>query len=367
MNKLVYIPGYSKSYLHRFIILSWINDLDIVIKNFTPSDDVFATLNALYDSYKIIGGDLYLQKADRVLRDQIYVGESGSTLRFLIPLMLLFQENKEITFITKGRLVDRPLKVFKSLIEDEGGSSDVAGQKIRIKGKLGLKSYSISTEESSQFVSAMLMAGQGKFDVIYQADKSSQYIEITKDAIDIFKTKPAKVYVPVDMSNYSLFYGLYKKNFIEKITPPVARCQKDRVFIDYVNNLQGTYNLKNSIDLAPMLAAYLSTEDGVFTISGLENLKHKESNRLREILRVLKFFNVDCGTNGRDQIYIRGNDEKKNISGSIKVTDHRICHMILFLKIYHNSDLKIKGLESLKKSDYNIYNYFKRYFDVYLR
>ena len=106
MNKLVYIPGYSKSYLHRFIILSWINDLDIVIKNFTPSDDVFATLNALYDSYKIIGGDLYLQKTDRVLRDEIYVGESGSTLRFLIPLMLLFQENKEITFKIKNILAD---------------------------------------------------------------------------------------------------------------------------------------------------------------------------------------------------------------------------------------------------------------------
>lgn len=367
MNKLEYIPGYSKSYLHRFIILAWINNLDIVIKNFTPSDDVFATLNALYDSYKIIGGDLYLKKSDRVFRDQIYVGESGSTLRFLIPLMLVAQENKEITFITKGRLANRPLKVFKSLIEDEGGSFDIAGQKIRIKGKLGLKSYLISTEESSQFVSAMLMAGQKKFDVSYQADKTSQYIEITKDAIDIFKSKPAKVYVPVDMSNYSLFYALYKKGFIGKIGPAVARSQNDRVFIDYVNNLQGTYNLKNSIDLAPMLAAYLSTVDGVFTISGLENLKHKESNRLREILRVLKFFHVDCGTNGRDEIYIRGSRDKKNISGSIKVTDHRICHMILFLKIYHDSDLKIKGLESLKKSDYNIYNYFKRYFDVYLR
>lgn len=367
MNKLEYIPGYSKSYLHRFIILSWINNMDIVIKNFTPSDDVFATLNALYNSYKIIGGDLHLQKADRVLRDEIYVGESGSTLRFLIPLMLLFQENKEITFITKGRLVDRPLKVFKNLIEDEGGSFDIAGQKIRIKGKLGLKSYLISAEESSQFVSAMLMAGQGKFDVIYQADKSSQYIEITKDAIDIFKSKPTKVYVPVDMSNYSLFYALYKKGFIGKIGPAVARCQKDRVFIDYVNNLQPRYNLKNSIDLAPMLAAYLSTVDGVFTISGLENLKHKESNRLEEILRVLKFFHVECGTNGRDEIYIRGSRKKKKISGSIKVTDHRICHMILFLKIFHSSDIKIKGLESLKKSDYNIYNYFKRYFYVYLR
>ena len=367
MNKLEYIPGYSKSYLHRFIILSWINNLDIVIKNFTPSDDVFATLNALYDSYKIIGGDLYLQKADSALRDEIYVGESGSTLRFLIPLMLIFQENKEITFITEGRLADRPLNAFKSLVEDENGSFDIDGQKIRINGKLGLKSYSISTKESSQFVSGMLMAGQGKFDLIYDTGKSSQYIEITKDALKIFRSKPAKVYVPVDMSNYSLFYALYKKNFIEKIMPPVARCQNDIIFVDYVNNLQGTYNLKNSIDLAPMLAAYLSTVDGVFVISGLENLKHKESNRLKEILRVLKFFHVACGTNGRDQIYIRGNENKKNISGSIKVTDHRICHMILFLKIYHNSNLKIKGLESLKKSDYNIYNYFKRYFDVYLR
>ena len=361
MDSLKYIKGYSKSYIHRFIILAWINKRDVIIKNFTKCDDTMATLNALYSDYKIIGGDLYLSACDIIHEDEFYVGESGSTLRFLIPLML---NGKTVKFHTKGRLARRPLDVYKKLILSEGGFFEINDNVITIRGILNKKSYNISAEESSQFVSGMLLASNGRYDVIYRAKNSRQYIDITNDAINMFKNNPKVVYTPVDMSNYALFYALYKKNLIEKIDKPIARCQNDKVFIDYVDKIRKVYDLKNSIDLAPMLAAYLSTVDGEFTIKGLKNLKLKESNRLREILIVLRFFDVSCNTDGKDRIFIKGSSFKKNIKGLIYVNDHRICHMALFLKYFYNAYLKIMGLKSLKKSDENIYKYFKRRQDV---
>lgn len=361
MYSLKYIRGFSKSYTHRFIILAWINEQDIIIKNFTKSDDIMATLNALYDHYHIIRGNLYLKASDRVCRDEIFVGESGSTLRFLIPLML---DGREVKFITEGRLAKRPLDEYKRIILDENGEFNIGGNKITIKGNLEKNKYNISSEHSSQFVSGMMMASRGNFEVIYDATNSAQYIEITKDSMDIFKHKPSVVYVPNDMSNYAFFYAMYKKGLIDSIEKPVPRCQNDFIFIDNVDNIRGKYNLKNSIDTAPILCAYLSTICGVFEINGLENLKYKESNRLAEILRVLKFFGVTVSTNGYDKIRIKGSTEKRGIKGGISVSDHRIAHMILFLKYYHGADIKIKGLESLKKSDHNIWRYFKRREDV---
>lgn len=352
-----FIHSYSKSYAHRFVIIAWLLKKDLTIKNFSKSEDASLTLNALYNNYKWDGDDLILNSKDIIVRKEIYIGESGSTLRFLIPLML---DGSEHIFKGKGRIFSRPLDEYRRIIEDENGLFDLKEDRLVVKGSLGKKSYEVSGIKSSQFISAMMMAGINRFDVVAKIGGSSQYIDITRDAIDMVSNNNIVV-VPEDMSNFSLFAALERADKLEGSLPEVeARMQRDGIFLDYIDHLKPIYDLRENIDLAPMLVAYLSTVDGHFIIKGIENLAYKESNRLREIIRMLEIFEKEAKIE-EDRIIINGSSARVNINKKIKikVDDHRICHMAIFLAEALEIDIKIDGIESLKKSHEPLYQYVR--------
>ena len=147
-NKLegeVNIPP-SKSMAHRAVICAALAKGKSTIKNIDLSDDIIATINAMrelgatiniFNNYlEIIGVSDELRKSKRL----IDCNESGSTLRFLIPIAALYDgENR---FIGKGNLGKRPLQIYYDIFEKQGieYSYKESELDLNVKGTLDRKS-----------------------------------------------------------------------------------------------------------------------------------------------------------------------------------------------------------------------------------
>lgn len=157
----------SKSMGHRHIICAALGKGESVVDNVSPSEDIEATCRVLErlgiqitpipsahagrTAYKIAGGIRTLSHG--VTAD---AGESGSTLRFLIPPSLL--SHRPITFTGRGRLVSRPLDPYYKLFEEKGISYTTTGGKLplTIQGTLASGTYELAGDVSSQFFSGLL-------------------------------------------------------------------------------------------------------------------------------------------------------------------------------------------------------------------
>ena len=113
----------SKSYSHRAIIAASLADGTSVVKNVMYSNDIIRTIECCrafgalieeHDNYLVING------VSKVCRKQetINAGESGSTIRFMIPIMLVCGD--KITFIGENHLNKRPLDTYYEIFERQG-------------------------------------------------------------------------------------------------------------------------------------------------------------------------------------------------------------------------------------------------------
>ena len=149
----------SKSMAHRAVIAAALSEGDCVVSNISMSQDISATLGGLRAlGYKYS----YNQKQKRVKftagrrkltgkEIEIDCGESGSTLRFLIPIALL--TGKDIKFICHGRLLQRPMKPYFDMFDKCGITYEIRSDYIRTKGKLKPGVFMIAGNISSQFIS----------------------------------------------------------------------------------------------------------------------------------------------------------------------------------------------------------------------
>ena len=164
-NKLkgnVNIPP-SKSLSHRAIIAACLAEGESILSNVMFSKDVLATISgmeALGARVSIVGNTLRIQ-GSKVLRkeSEIHANESGSTLRFLIPIALVNPE--PICFYGKNNLVNRPLDSYFTLFEAYNISyhhPKEAYLPLSIKGGLQPGSYEVKGNISSQFITGLLFA-----------------------------------------------------------------------------------------------------------------------------------------------------------------------------------------------------------------
>ncbi|MDR0519751.1 MAG: 3-phosphoshikimate 1-carboxyvinyltransferase [Clostridiales Family XIII bacterium] len=194
----VVTPPPSKSVSHRALICAALAGGERAVrrvKNIGASDDIDATRRGIE----------ILRSGDN--SRAIDCGESGSTLRFLIPLAGL--DGREWVFRTKGRLIDRPLDIYEDIFRSRGGhlekkvlAKDVEGEsasgdaggaytgEIRVKGPLSPGRYEMAGNVSSQFISGMLMAlpllGEGSEIILTTPLESGDYVRLTTDVMDSF-------------------------------------------------------------------------------------------------------------------------------------------------------------------------------------
>ncbi|MBR5314450.1 MAG: 3-phosphoshikimate 1-carboxyvinyltransferase [Clostridia bacterium] len=310
----------SKSMAHRALICGAFSESSKIC-NVAYSDDINATLDCLeslgafvekYDDYVIIGG-LDINK----IQDgaSLFCNESGSTLRFLVPICMV--SGKKITLKGSKRLFERPLSVYEKIAEENGIYFEKGVDYITVNGRLQSGEYVIPGNISSQFITGMLYAlslldSDSKISVS-GAFESASYIDLTFGAMASFgveikkenneffvnggnKYQSQEYYVEGDCSNAAfleVFNYLGGSVDVEGISPDTM--QGDRVYLQMfkdIKNGKKCFDISDCPDLAPILFA-LSAVYGGAKFTGTARLKLKESDRAAVMAEELAKFGID--------------------------------------------------------------------------
>ncbi len=316
----------SKSMAHRAIICAALADGTSVISNVDYSVDISTTI----DCMRRLGAEIQCGENSVTVKGikdfssftdtHIECNESGSTLRFLIPVFSLTGE--KITFTGKNRLLKRPQKIYEEMFAEAGLWFAQDEEKIQICGMLPAKEYTISGGVSSQFISGLLFAlplkeADSKIHIVPPFESRS-YIDLTiqmlaKFGVEIVwedeltllvkggqKYMPHNETVEGDFSQFAFFGVLSAINNPVKIygmNPDSLQGDKQilEILSAYGCDVQysdGGYtiaaekltasdtDLKNCPDLGPVLCTLAMFADGESRIYNANRLRIKESDRI---------------------------------------------------------------------------------------
>ena len=388
------IPS-SKSMGHRAIICASLANGKSIISNLDYSDDILATI----DGMRKLGANIQCEK-DRLiiegiksfdnLKDNIIdCNESGSTLRFFIPIFSLTEE--KISFIGKNRLLKRPQKIYEKIFKEQNLYYFQDEDKIEIEGKIKAKEYFIDGNISSQFISGLLftlpLLEENSIININPPFESASYIDLTMEVLKEFgitinKVTPlrfeiqggqkyiAKDYkVEGDFSQLAFFAVLGAlNNDLKCIGVKHNSKQGDKSIIDIlkksgvkIEEIEEGYlihkgkikdceiDLGDCPDLGPILNVLAMYGEGEFKIFNAGRLRLKESDRISAMEEELKKLGVEIETT-EDEIKILG---KKNYLGNIEVfghKDHRIVMSLAIAGTMLEKPIIIDGAEAVEKS-----------------
>ena len=366
----------SKSMAHRLLICAGLSEGKSVIEGISSSEDMKATLDclsAIGAKYEIEGEKVTLTGADirnipenAVLRCR----ESGSTLRFFIPICLL--DGKTFTFTGSEKLLSRPLSVYKEIFEKQGIYFEATAEKITLGGKLKSGVFEIPGNISSQFITGLLfvlplLEEESKIKLIPPVESRS-YINLTLEALSVFgievewqdentlfikggqSYKAAEAKVEGDYSNAAFFEALNVLGSEIKMTGlEPESLQGDKIYEKYFPLLEkGEKNIDISDcpDLGPILFAVAAAKNGG-TFTGTKRLKIKESDRASAMAEELSKFGTKATVN-EDSVIIDSSEfhaPTETLSGH---NDHRIVMSCAVLSTLTGG--KIEGAEASRKS-----------------
>ncbi len=363
----------SKSDGHRAIVCACLSEGKIVISNLDFSDDICATIDcmkAMGAETEISGNRLTVNMGIKECDyAELNCRESGSTLRFLIPLASVFC--KRCRFTGSSRLFERPLSVYESIFEKSGADWSSDNNSLNLSGALRPGCFEIPGNISSQFISGLLFAlpllDNDSRIVITPPFESRPYIDLTlrrlsdygisavfpePDTIDIYGNQrytAADTSIEGDWSNSAFFEAFNLTGSIVTVTGlNELSLQGDKIYREFFKQLSGTgsvIDLSDCPDLGPVCFALAHINGAVFT--GTKRLKYKESDRCAAMAQELKKFGIRC--ENRDESFtvypsvLRRPAEPLNSHN-----DHRI---VMALSVLCSSvGGEIQGAEAVRKS-----------------
>lgn len=384
----------SKSYAHRLILASFLSGQRVKINDVGSSQDVLATLSAIkalganvevYDNYVIVERSTL---NDGAVLD---CNESGSTLRFLMPIISALKVKATLT--GKPSLLSRPNdKLIETL---RAGGAIING--FEISGELKSGTYYLDASVSSQYVTGLLFAlsiidGESKI-VLLNKVVSSPYILITIDVLKTFGVpvtfdgevltikgnsynKAVKeVTVEGDWSGsaFTLALGAINGSVTVK-NLNVNSIQGDSEILNILRNFGATVvvdgsnvtvkkNKLNGItvdidkipDLAQVIASIASSASGKTVIKNISRLKIKESDRAKAIVNSLSNIGVSAKIVGDSIEIIGGSKTGGIIDGG---NDHRTVMAGVTCAIDGSNQVKVLGAEAISKSYPNFLEHF---------
>ena len=386
----------SKSEAHRYLICAALSDCMSEIICTDTNADIEATISclaALGASITRKNNSLIVEPISKIPeRPMLDCNESGSTLRFLLPLSCAL--NAEAGFIMRGRLASRPLSPLYELLESGGIKLSEQGKSpLFTCGRLSSGEYEIEANVSSQFISGLLFAlavceGESSLKLTGKIE-SMPYIEMTLNSLcrfdadiefeseqGIFKIKGKKKLtsskiqnVGGDWSNAAFFLsaGAIGKKEITILGLEENSAQGDQRIIEilakmgaqisqkcgnitvYPSKLCGIDIDASQIpDLVPILAVVASVAEGKTTIFNASRLKLKESDRIQSVCSMLNSLGANI-TPTDDGMVIWG---KEKLVGGItdSFNDHRIAMSAAIASLICESSVKITNFEAINKS-----------------
>ncbi len=402
LNGTIEIPP-SKSYSHRAVIAaalaeggkkSKIDNLKFSV-DITTTTDIMenwgAKIKRFESALEIIGNDGKVVPKDKYVQ----CNESGSTIRFLIPIGIT-NEN-ELIFDGKGKLVDRPLDSYYRIFDKQGifYKNENGKLPLTVNGKLKAGNYEIDGNISSQFITGLLYAlplldGDSKL-IINKNLESKGYVDLTLEILKLagieimnndyksFDIRGNQIYKPFDYTvegDYSqvafwIVAGIIsanRNNEVKCLHVNKNSLQGDReiieivqrmganleIFDDYVlvkpSKTQGTViDISQCPDIGPILTVLAALSEGETRIINGERLRIKESDRITSIKTELNKLGANVAEEG-DSLIIQG---VEGFTGGVTVNawnDHRIAMSLAIASTRCEKEIILEEAESVRKS-----------------
>lgn len=376
----------SKSFAHRYLIGSVLSRGKCVIKNIADSDDISATLSCIEQ----LGGSVtkdgntvtVIPTKEKQIENAVFdCKESGSTLRFFIPVVLATGA-KNCTFLGSERLLARGIKEYEKLFENSDVKINSDKKSIEISGKLTAGNYEISGEVSSQYTTGMLFAlsglsGKSTLKITGNAE-SRAYVDMTIKVLKDFgadiaepeknffeingkgRLSPGEFTVEGDWSNAAFLIALSRLvGTISVSGLNENSVQGDRfssVAFDALDGENAAIDLKDCPDLAPILFAYAAYKNGGRFIN-TRRLRVKESDRANVMAEELKKFGANVKVY-ENSVEIEKTQLKPPIVPLCGHNDHRIVMALSVLAAVLGAE--IDGAEAVNKSYPDFFRVIKK-------
>ena len=303
---VVSIPS-SKSVAHRLLINAALTDGETIINGLSLNEDIGATIDCL----KTLGAKIdyshgrctvHGTNGRRESLRRLHCRESGSTLRFMIPLCL---DSVKTELYGSPRLIERPHSVYGEICEKNGFLWQSDGEKITVCGGLKSGEYEVPGNISSQFITGLMLAlptleGDSVIRLTTEPESLS-YIDMTVASLAAFgiviekrserewfikgsqsRRGPGIINVEADESGAAFFGALnYIGGDVKLDNLNNNSCQGDRVwrlFFPMLESGRPEISIKDCPDLGPILMSLAACLNGV-TLRDTARLKIKESDR----------------------------------------------------------------------------------------
>ncbi len=382
----------SKSFSHRALICACLAKGKSEIRINTSSADIEATVSCL----RSLGADIKINGSVYTVtpiafpceKAEIDCSESGSTLRFLLPVICALGTKAKIN--ASGRLPKRPLSPLKEELILMGAKISNKFP-LDVSGKISAGEFTLRGDVSSQFVTGLLMAlsylGGGKINLLPPV-QSKPYIDITLQVLRTFgadiKEENNTFYInnaPLTGCNFTVegdwsnaAFPLCMGAEVTGLNPDST--QGDKAILDVLKNMgakitknNGNFKADVSIlcgcdvdasdipDAVPVIAAIASTAAGETVIYNAERLRLKESDRIKTVCEMLRSLGADIRETD-DGMVING---KKSLSGgeTQSFNDHRIAMAAAVAAVKCENAVIIRNADAVNKSypefwgDYN--------------
>lgn len=402
----IVVPS-SKSLGHRGIIAAALSRGISRVDNIQLSKDIEATMEIMKELGAVVNiedQNLYIDGRKMFSYEKkldLRCRESGSTLRFLIPLALT--KDGDYIFHGEGKLISRPLEPYYEIFEEKGikYSREEDGLPLKVSGKLTSGTYRVRGDISSQFITGLLFSlpileGNSRIQITTKLE-SKGYIDLTLDILKDFgieiennnykefnirgaqKYNSRNYYVEGDYSQGAFFLiagalgssivcsGLNKDSL-----------QGDKVILDILEamgcNMEESeegikvnpsktkgieIDASNCPDLVPVLTVLASLSEGETKIVNAKRLRIKECDRLYAITKELNKLGANI-IELEDSLIISGVNELKG--GEVDShNDHRIVMALAIAATRAKGDVIINNPSAVEKS---YPNFFKDYFKL---
>lgn len=377
------IPS-SKSYAHRLLIAAALADKPTEVRMNALNNDIAATADCLcglgakidrIDSGFMVH-PIQSASADKVT---LFCGESGSTLRFMIPVAAAL--GVDCTFTGAGRLPERPNAVLTEALRAHGISVDNDLLPMHISGKLTGGVYPIAGNVSSQYITGLLLAlplcDSDSEIVLTTHLESAAYIDITLETLAPFGIRaertsggwhitgeqkyhsPGVISAEGDWSGAAFWFAANSLGSAVDCAGLNDRSlQGDRRIVEMLDLLGGEIDVSDTPDLVPALAVAAAAHPGVTRITGAARLRIKESDRLRTVADMLKNLggNIDELDDG---LVIRGGTPLTG--GTVEgCNDHRIVMAAAVAATVASGPVTITDAQAVSKSYPAFFEHFNR-------
>ncbi len=388
----------SKSYAHRILISAFLSGEKVRVLISEFSQDIKATLGILQvfgAKITYTDGAVILERGalpkERVVCD---AGESGSTLRFLLPVATAL--GIKAKFIGAKRLLERPMTPLISVLNEHGGQITEKNDCILVDGKISPEKYTVDGSLSSQYVTGLILAlcflGESSSICVSGKRVSSGYVDITLDVVKKFganvmvtadgyeiepfsRTDISEIAVEGDWSNAAFLLGAGVIGGKVGVRGLNANSRQgdmrivdalkafggsieyaDGEFIATKSELTGAeIDIDKIPDLAQILSVVASYAKGKSVLKNVSRLRIKESDRVNAILYNLGVAGIRAECINDDIVITGGQPKGGDFCG---FNDHRAVMSSAVLATFADGNSTVSDAQAVTKS-------FPTFFEIY--